>query len=263
MRTRAAATASYAKAAKLNLADEDLSLPQNLSSVSQFSSTIRDAGLPLSIGLQDGYGDQISEAITGAILIGAVGCNIEDSYPEKGFGDGMACLRSVEEAADRIRKVLDIAREKGVPDFVVNARTDVMCLKPNPEGLTREMMVEEAVKRGKAYLLAGATSIFVWEIGVGILPAEEIKILVDAFQGRLAVKLGVGKTIYQSRSWLIWVFAGSVLGQACWKLARMAFAEALFGFNRVASFGFKIFSHVGLTPNPTRTFTILGGSHHA
>ncbi|CZT06256.1 related to carboxyphosphonoenolpyruvate phosphonomutase-like protein [Rhynchosporium graminicola] len=187
---KAAATASCPIAAKLNSADEDLLLPQNLSSVSQFSSTIRVAGLPLSMDLQDGYEDQVSEAVTGAISIGAVGCNIEDSYPEEGFEDGMACLRSVEEAADRIRKVLDIAREKGVPDLVVNARTDVMCLKPNSEGLTREMMVEEAVKRGKAYLLAGATSIFVWEIGFGILPAEEIKILVDAFQGRLAVKLG-------------------------------------------------------------------------
>ncbi|KAG4430018.1 hypothetical protein IFR05_014501 [Cadophora sp. M221] len=190
---KAAATASYAVAAKLSIADEELSLPQNLSSVSQFAPLIRDAGLPLSMDLQDGYGDQIVEAITGAISIGAVGANIEDSYPEKGFGGGMACLRSVEESTERIKKVIETAKGDGIPDFVVNARTDVLCLKPNPEGWTREMMVEETVKRGKAYLAAGATSIFVWGGPGGLITTEEIKILVDAFQGRLAVKLGAGK----------------------------------------------------------------------
>ncbi|KAL2073107.1 hypothetical protein VTL71DRAFT_10431 [Oculimacula yallundae] len=187
---KAAATASYAIAAKLSIADEDLSLSQNLASVSQFAPLIRDAGLPLSMDLQDGYGDEIVEAVTGAISIGAVGANIEDSYPEKGFGGGMACLRSVEEAEERIRKVVDIASKNGVPDFVVNARTDVLCLKPNPEGWTREMMVEETIRRGKAFLAAGATSVFVWETGGKIMPAEEIKVLLNAFGGRLAVKLG-------------------------------------------------------------------------
>ncbi|KAH7357104.1 phosphoenolpyruvate phosphomutase-domain-containing protein [Rhexocercosporidium sp. MPI-PUGE-AT-0058] len=190
---KAVATASYAVAAKLSIADEELSLSQNLSSVSQFAPLIRDAGLPLSMDLQDGYGDQIVEAITGAISIGVVGANIEDSYPKKGFGGGMACLRSVEEAADRVRKAVAIAEGAGVPDFVVNARTDVLCLKPNPEGWTRDRMVEETIKRGKAYLAAGATSVFVWGGSGDLITSEEIKTLVNAFQGRLAVKLGDGK----------------------------------------------------------------------
>ena len=190
---KAAATASYAVAAKLSIADEDLNLSQNLSSVSQFAPLIRDAGLPLSMDLQDGYGDQIVEAISGAISIGVVGANIEDSYPEKGFGGGMACLRGIEEATERIKKVIEVARDAGIPDFVVNARTDVLCLKPNPEGWTREMMVAEAVKRGKAYLAAGATSVFVWGGPGGLITSGEIKILVDGFQGRLAVKLGARK----------------------------------------------------------------------
>ena len=168
--------------------------------------------------LQDGYGDQIVESISGAISIGVMGANIEDSYPEKGFGGGMACLRSIEEAADmievikalcflnnfefkdvleeaaeRIKKVIEVARDAGIPDFVVNARTDVLCLKPNPDGWTREMMVEEAVKRGKAYLAAGATSVFVWGGPGGLITSDEIKILVDGLQGRLAVKLGARK----------------------------------------------------------------------
>lgn len=187
---KAVATASYAVAAKLSIKDEELSLPQNLSSVSQFALLIRKAGLPLSIDLQDGYGDQIVEAVKGAISIGAVGANIEDSYPEKGFGGGLACLRSVEEAAERIRYALEIANNAGVPDFVINARTDVLCLKPHPEDWTREMMLEETVKRGKAYLAAGATSIFVWGGPGGTVTTEELNLLVEGFGGRLAVKLG-------------------------------------------------------------------------
>ncbi|PVH83876.1 Phosphoenolpyruvate/pyruvate domain-containing protein [Cadophora sp. DSE1049] len=190
---KAAATASYAVAAKLSIADEDLNLSQNLSSVSQFAPLIRDAGLPLSMDLQDGYGDQIAEAIAGAISIGVVGANIEDSYPEKGFGVGLACLRSIEEATERIKKVIEVARDAGIPDFVVNARTDVLCLKPNPEGWTGEMMVEEAVTRGNSYLAAGATSVFVWGGPGGLITSEEIKTLVTGFKGRLAVKLGARK----------------------------------------------------------------------
>lgn len=41
---KAAVTASYAVAAKLSIKDEELSLPQNLSSVSQFAPLVREAG---------------------------------------------------------------------------------------------------------------------------------------------------------------------------------------------------------------------------
>lgn len=187
---KAAATASYALAAKLSIADEELSLSQNLGSVAAFASLIRDAGLPLSMDLQDGYGGQIVEAVRGAISAGAVGANIEDSYPDKGFGGGMACLMSIEEATGRIRLALKTATEAGVPDFVVNARTDALCLKPIPEGQTRQTMLHEAMQRGRAYLRAGATSVFVWSGPGGNTTTVEIKILVAAFEGRLAVKLG-------------------------------------------------------------------------
>jgi 2-methylisocitrate lyase-like PEP mutase family enzyme len=187
---KALATTSFAIAATLSTPDPDLTLTQNLSSISQFSPLIRAANLPLTIDLQDGYGDQLIEAMQGAIAAGAVGANIEDSYPEKGFGDGMACLKSVEEASERIRTAMRVAKEMGVPDFVVNARADVLCLRPNPEGWSREMMVQETVRRGKAYLDAGATCVFAWGPFDGNVTRDEIRTLVGQFQGRLAVKLG-------------------------------------------------------------------------
>jgi len=69
----------------------------------------------------------------------------------------------------------------------------VLRLKPNPEGWTRDMMVQEVVKRGKAFLDAGATCVFVWGGAAGEVSREEVKLLVKEFDGRLAVKLADGK----------------------------------------------------------------------
>jgi 2-methylisocitrate lyase-like PEP mutase family enzyme len=190
---KALATASYAIATTFSIPDADLTLNQNLLAIKTFSKIARSAGLPLSVDLQDGYGEIIKEAAKSVITHGAVGANVEDSIPDKGFGDGMECLRSLEESTERIKIVLNTARGMGVPDFVVNARTDVLRLKPNPDGWTREMMLEEAVKRGKAYLEAGAICVFVWGGAAGVITRKEVKILVKEFQGRLAVKLGGGK----------------------------------------------------------------------
>ena len=190
---KALATTSYGIANTFSVPDASLTLNQNLASVQKIAPLGRSAGLPLTVDLQDGYGEFLDQSIYRIIYAGAVGANIEDSYPEKGFGDGMSCLRSVEESAERIRLAIKYAADVGLPDFVVNARTDVLRLKPNPEGWSREMMVEEVVKRGKAFLDAGATCVFVWGGAAGEISREEVKLLVREFEGRLAVKLADGK----------------------------------------------------------------------
>lgn len=190
---KALATTSFAIASALGIHDEELSLPQTLDAIAEISPLARAAGLPLTVDLQDGYGDQIVVAMKRVIELGAVGANIEDSYPERGFGDGMKCLRSVEEAAARIRLAVETARELGLPNFVVNARTDILRLMPNPEGWTRKLMVGEAVKRGKSYLEAGATCVFVWGGPAGFVTSEELKHLAGQFDGRLNVRLANDK----------------------------------------------------------------------
>ncbi|KAL5335186.1 phosphoenolpyruvate phosphomutase-domain-containing protein [Aspergillus crustosus] len=78
------------------------------------------------------------------------------------------------EAAGRIRRVLRTAGEAGVPDFVVNARCDV---------LVHGGDLEDVIERGKAYLDPGATTMFVW----GGVKREEVVKLAAAFGGRLNV----------------------------------------------------------------------------
>ena len=159
---KALATTSYGIANTFSVPDASLTFNQNLAGIQKIAPLARSAGLPLTVDLQDGYGEFLEQCVHRIVCAGAVGANIEDSYPEKGFGYGMECLRSVEDSAERVRLAIRYAADIGLPDFVVNARTDVLRLKPNPEGWTREMMVQEVLKRGNAFLDAGATCVFLW-----------------------------------------------------------------------------------------------------
>jgi len=130
--------------------------------------------IPLTCDLQDGYGEQLEYAISMVIDLGGVGCNLEDSRMEQ----GKLVLISAEEHAERIKKAMSVAISKGVPDFVVNGRTDCVLL-----GST----VEEAINRGKQYLAAGACTVFVWGGLARGLRDEEVRKLVRGLDGRVNV----------------------------------------------------------------------------
>jgi 2-methylisocitrate lyase-like PEP mutase family enzyme len=189
---KAIATASWAIAAMIGVNDEDLTREQNLEAIARIAPTCQKAGLPLTVDLQDGYGDQIGSTIREAIRLGAVGANIEDSIPAAGFGSGIdGSLYSQETQVSRLKAALSSAADVGCPEFVINARCDVFRLIPAfPDN--DEAAMEEAISRGKAYLEAGATTVFYWGGNRG-LRTEEIQKLVEALRGKVAVKLGGGQ----------------------------------------------------------------------
>jgi 2-methylisocitrate lyase-like PEP mutase family enzyme len=172
-KAQAVATASYAIATTLGVEDNDMTLAENLQGVRNVASVvIAKSNLPLTVDLQDGYTD-VGESVRAVIQLGAVGCNLEDVESK------VQRLRSVEEAVDRIRRALEAARQAGVPDFAINARTDVMGFNGT---------VGDVVERGKAYLGAGATTVFVWGGGQGRgLTREEVKRICEALNGRVSV----------------------------------------------------------------------------
>ncbi|KAJ6601863.1 phosphoenolpyruvate phosphomutase-domain-containing protein [Mycena vulgaris] len=182
-RAKAIASASYAAAIVCGSADDDLTLDDNLAAV----RGIIAAGLratpkkPVTIDLQDGYGDQLGRAVEEIIKLGAAGCNIED------FDRGKNALWSVDEAAARVALAKKVAARCGVPDFVVNARCDALF-----QGADAGM--DSVIRRGKAYLAAGAATVFVWgggsERGVS---SEEVKRLVGEFGGMLNVSMRLGE----------------------------------------------------------------------
>lgn len=185
---KALATASWAIAATLGIKDEELSMVQNLEAISKIAPLAEKAGLPLSVDLQDGYGNAISAVVTAAVEYGASGANIEDSIPSAGFGKGISgSLYKVDDQVARLKLALDAAKEAGAPDFVINARCDVFCLEASPN-LTYETRLAEAIKRGKAYLAAGATTVFYWGAGNG-LSGETVKTLVKELDGKVSVML--------------------------------------------------------------------------
>ena len=176
--TVAIATASYAIAATQAIEDNDMTLEANLVGVKNVVAGLAKSGkagaLPLTTDLQDGY-DNPAETIKQAISLGAVGCNIEDVNNQTGQ------LRDLDNAVDRIRILIDGAAKAGVPDFVVNARTDVLGYGGN---------IDHVVERGRKFLEAGATTVFVWGVGKWDITEEEVQKMTAAFGGRLAVQPG-------------------------------------------------------------------------
>lgn len=188
---KAVATASWAFAAALGIKDEELTLEQNMDAVSKIGPICQRAGLPLSVDLQDGYGAQIESAMSAALDAGAHGANIEDSIPSAGFGKGISgSLYGADDQVRRLKSAMRVAKDAGCPDFVLNARCDVFKLDPSPD-LDESTRMKEALARGKAYLEAGATTVFYWGGARGLTTAQ-VETLVKELGGRVAVKMAEG-----------------------------------------------------------------------
>lgn len=139
--TRAVATASYAVAASFGY-DDDLPADLMLAAAARIAAA---TDLPVTADLQAGYGD-VAGTIGRAVDAGVVGANIEDE--NRPFADA---VRAVEEA-------VAAAGSAGVGDFVLNARTDAFWFATERPEAER---VADAIVRGRAFLDAGATCVFV------------------------------------------------------------------------------------------------------
>jgi 2-methylisocitrate lyase-like PEP mutase family enzyme len=183
------ATASYAIGASIGLKDENkMTLSQNLESLSRIMAGVHLANkadtLPVTADLQDGYVDP-AVAVRKVLELGIVGCNIEDVDNTH----ESPTLRPMDESARRIKVAVDAAKAAGVPDFVVNARTDV---------LGHGGSLVNAIERGRRYLEAGATTAFVWGAMKYKLSVADVKRLVTELDGRVSV-LAQGLTVAELR----------------------------------------------------------------
>jgi 2-methylisocitrate lyase-like PEP mutase family enzyme len=180
--TRALATASFAIATAAGTSDDDMTLDINLAAVSGIAKVAKECGLPLTVDFQDGYGDRLEEGIEKLLAHGVVGVNIED------WDKVAQKLIPPETAAERVRRVLTVTKKHGIDDFVVNARADSML-----HGGT----LSDALTRGKAYLDAGATTVFL--LGgtspAGGMSKEEVTEAVRALDGKVNIgfKLAPGR----------------------------------------------------------------------
>jgi len=177
--------------------------------------------LPVSIDLESGYGDApelVGETIGLAIGAGAIGCNIEDSFPANGK------LRATADQCDRIRHARRSADAAGVP-FFINVRCDVFYTVPRDR---HSALVDDALDRARAYAEAGADGLFVPGL-VDVDPIAElartsplpINIMVsdDTPSLRVLAELGVARVSHGPRPYVV---AMKALGEA----ARIAIPSA-------------------------------------
>jgi len=170
--TKALATSSAAVATVAGMTDDDLTFEVNLRAVKAIASVAKEFNLPVTVDFQDGYGDELKASFTALLGVeNVVGINLED------YDKAAQKLIPLEVATERVKTVLEIAKNHGVEDFVVNARTDVFLHGGS---------MTDAIERGKAYLAVGATTVFaVGGSGKGGASRKDVEELSAAFNGNL------------------------------------------------------------------------------
>lgn len=166
--TKALATAGHSIAATFGYEDgENIPLDVMLDMVGRIVAAV---DVPVTADLDSGFGNP-GETTRRAIGVGVVGANVEDR------------VKPLAEAVAAVEAVIAAGEAEGVP-FVLNARTDVFL-----KGADRPLddKVADAVERGRAFLAAGATSVFV----PGLLDAETTRRLVEGLGERRLSVIGV------------------------------------------------------------------------
>jgi 2-methylisocitrate lyase-like PEP mutase family enzyme len=106
--------------------------------------------LPVTADLEAGYQLSADEFVRKVLAAGAVGFNLEDSDHH-----GSGVLVDVEKQAERIAAVRAAGKKAGV-DVVINARVDVYVRHVGDA----DQQLKEGVRRGRAYLEAGADCVY-------------------------------------------------------------------------------------------------------
>ncbi|UOE43583.1 isocitrate lyase/PEP mutase family protein [Agromyces larvae] len=165
--TRALATAGHSIAASFGYADGEIPLHLMLDMIGRIVAAV---DVPVSADLDDGHGDA-AETVRRAIGVGAVGANIEDR------------LRPLDESVAVVRAVVAAAEAEGVP-FALNARTDAF-LRGGDRPLADS--IDDAIARGRAFIDAGATCVFV----PGNFGEDVVAALVDGIGERRVSVIGL------------------------------------------------------------------------
>lgn len=162
--TTAIATAGHSIASSFGYADGTIPREIMIDMVGRIAAAV---DLPVTADLDDGY-DDAGETARRAIGVGVVGANVEDR------------LRPLAESVARVEAIVRAGEAEGVP-FVLNARTDAFV---RGGGRPAAESIADAIERGRAYIEAGATCVFV----PGVLDADTTRALVGGIgHGKVSV----------------------------------------------------------------------------
>jgi 2-methylisocitrate lyase-like PEP mutase family enzyme len=161
------ATSSRAIAGVLGMQDDDSSDPDV---IFDFVARIADSvACPVTADLEAGYGLASEEFVDRLLSAGVVGCNLEDTDHH-----GSDVLVDAEKQAAFLADVRAAADARGV-HVVINARVDSFIRHVGDE----QEQLEEAIRRGRLYLEAGAD----WIYPIALGDRERIAQLTAALPG--------------------------------------------------------------------------------
>jgi len=140
---------------------------------------------PVMADGEDGFGDPpvVAETVRAFIRAGVAGVNIEDQV----LGQS-APKRVIDRSlmVEKIRAAREAARDEGLPDLIINGRTDVMSVAAD-----RNAGLNESIARANLYLDAGADLAFV----TGAATLAEVKTLVQGIHGPVSIAAGLPNNI--------------------------------------------------------------------
>ncbi|WP_069466232.1 isocitrate lyase/PEP mutase family protein [Actinacidiphila rubida] len=174
--------------------------------------------VPVTVDAEGGYGpapEDVAATVRALVAAGAAGVNLEDSRAPGGPLFGVA------EHAARLGAARTAAAAAGLPDLVVNARTDVFLFGIGaPEG-----RLDAVLARAEAYAAAGADGLFV----PGLLDLEVLRELCAASPLPVNAMAGAGgPTVAElAAAGVRRVSVGTALAQAAYTAAHRAAAEIL------------------------------------
>jgi 2-methylisocitrate lyase-like PEP mutase family enzyme len=192
-----------------------LSRPEATDAVRRIADAV---DVPVTADIEGGYGSDpgaVAATVAAMIGAGAVGINLEDSG-----GPGGGLFDAATQAA-RIRAARAAAADAGLPELVINARTDVFLFEiGEPSGRLDDVLV-----RAGAYAEAGADSLFVpglLDLGVLATLTSKVSLPVNVMAGPGAPDVAALRAAGVRR-----VSLGQAITQAAYTLARQAAAEVL------------------------------------
>ncbi|GAB1824273.1 isocitrate lyase/PEP mutase family protein [Herbidospora sp. RD11066] len=194
---------------------EQLTREENIEAIRRIAEAVQ---VPVSADVEAGYGlsdDEVAHTVTDVVAAGAVGINLEDSNAATGQ------LFPIAEQAERIRAARTAATKAGLPELVINARTDVFLFQIGaPEG-----RFDDVLERAAAYAEAGADVLFV----PGLSDLAVIKKLTAASPLPVNIMVGPGSPSVEElqAAGVRRVSLGSAISQAAYALALRSAREVL------------------------------------
>ena len=151
---------------------------QNVAMTKDIAAAVQ---VPVMADGEDGFGEPavVAKTTRAFIRAGVAGINLEDQVLDRPESKSVVA-RSV--MVEKIKAAREAARQEGLPDLVINGRTDALAAATD-----RIAGLDEAITRANLYLEAGADLAFVAKVAT----LTEVQILVREIHGTLSIAAGL------------------------------------------------------------------------